>query len=195
MSSPSILCLWQTTMFPPGLGRHPSMWHLCQLYPYGPFPTSSNEVIGDSPNYKLYPNHHSQRPLETHALPWHLLTSHVLRAHRHLTRPWDVPLVASSQTIFMSTKNVNLCFDVITAMTFTICSQFYTLIPLVTGSFFTVSAAHNFTRAVPMVPPTMGQPSLFPRSLARSCARGKLPLEVCSLWCRSINMSAGMANE
>ncbi|PHU02227.1 hypothetical protein BC332_27478 [Capsicum chinense] len=32
----------------------------------------------------------------------------------------------------------------------------------VTGSFFNVSAAHNFARAAPMVPPTMGQPSSFP---------------------------------
>ncbi|KAF3683616.1 hypothetical protein FXO37_01743 [Capsicum annuum] len=48
---------------------------------------------------------------------------------------------------------------------------------IVMGSFFDVSAAHKFACTAPMVPPTMGQPSLFPRSLARSCACGKLASE------------------
>ncbi|KAF3616244.1 hypothetical protein FXO37_35157 [Capsicum annuum] len=67
------------------LGRYPSMWHLFQPCPYGPYILSSSDVTGGSPNCELCPNHYSQQPLETHVSPWHLLTSRVLRAHRHLS--------------------------------------------------------------------------------------------------------------
>lgn len=67
------------------------MWHPCQPYPHGPYLFSSSDVTGGSLTYELCPNHHSQQPLETHASPWHLLASRVLRAHRHLTLSWDVP--------------------------------------------------------------------------------------------------------